>query len=193
MDAMLRAGVEQHNIYTDVTSGAKAERKGLDKMLAMLRRGDEVIVWKLDRLARSVSHLCKLVEGWEAEGIQFRSIQESFIDTTSSHGKFVLTLFSAVAQLERDLIIERTMAGLAAARKRGRVGGRRPGMTDAAKRKARLCESMYKDGTASVEEMCEAIGIKSKATFYKYLRSRNVEPDGTEPREGVKPKKAKKK
>jgi DNA invertase Pin-like site-specific DNA recombinase len=181
IDALLRAGVEKENIYTDVSSGAKRDRPGFDKLLSMLRRGDEVIVWSIDRVARSVAHISKLMEGWDHDGIQFRSIQEAFLDTTSSHGKFVFTLFSAVAQLERDLIVERTKAGLEAAKKRGRKGGRPHGLSVEAKKKAEMCAKLYKTNTISVEEIMEMAGVGSKATFYKYLRHQGVEPDGFVP------------
>jgi len=181
IDGLLRAGVEDENIYKDVSSGVKREREGFDKMTSKLRKGDEVIVWKLDRVARSVIHISKLMEGWELEGIQFRSIQEPFFDTTSSHGRFVFTLFSAVAQLERDLIVERTNAGLAAARKRGRKGGRPHGLSKSAKLKAAMCAKLYKTNNTSVEEIMELTGIKSKATFYSYLRYMKIEPDGYVP------------
>jgi len=182
MDALLRAGVEEENIFKDISSGAKTTRPGFDKMLLKLRRGDEVLIWKLDRLARSVIHISKLMAGWEAEGIELRSIQEPFFDTKSSHGKFIFTIFSAFAQLERDIIIERTNAGLAAARKRGRKGGRPSGLSKSAKSKARVCASLYKANDMSIEEIMETTGIGSKATFYKYLRYMKVEPDGFVPK-----------
>ena len=181
IDALLRAGVEEKNIYKDTSSGAKRERSGFDAMLSKLRKGDEILVWRLDRVARSVIHVAKLMQGWEEDGIQFRSIQEPFFDTSSGHGRFVFTLFSAIAQLERDIIIERTNAGLAAARKRGRKGGRPSGLTKEAKRKAALCKSLYKANDMTIEEIMEATNIGSKATFYKYLRFMNVDPDGFVP------------
>lgn len=168
-DALLKEGVAMKNIYKDVASGVREERKGLDRLLLKLRDGDTLVVWKLDRIARSVIHLAKLMQYFDSEGIQFKSFQEPFLDTTSSHGKFIFTLFSAVAQLERDLIIDRTKAGLEAAAKRGRKGGRRPGLTKEAKRKARMCKLMYKDHTIRVVDICETIGL-SKKTFYKYLQ-----------------------
>lgn len=182
IDALLRAGVEESNIYKDVSSGIKKERAGFDDMTSKLRRGDEVIVWKLDRMARSTVHIAKLMEGWEAEGIQFRSIQEPFFDTVSSHGKFVFTIFSAFAQLERDIIIERTKAGLDAARKRGRKGGRPYGLTVESKKKAKICAKLYKANLLSVEEIMDMTGVGSKATFYKYLRYMKIEPDGYVPK-----------
>lgn len=185
-DALLRAGVKEQDIYTDISSGVRTERTGFDSMCSKLRRGDEVIVWKLDRMARSTIHVAKLMEGWEAEGVQFRSIQEPFFDTVSSHGKFVFTIFSAFAQLERDIIVERTKAGLEAARKRGRKGGRPSGLSKASKQKAKLCAKLYKANTITIEEIMEMNNIGSKATFYKYLRYMGVEPDGYVPKKQTK-------
>jgi DNA invertase Pin-like site-specific DNA recombinase len=175
LDALVKVGVEKKNIYTDVSSGAKSERKGLDSLLGKLREGDVLIVWKLERIARSVIHLAKLVQGFDDEKVDFKSIQEPFLDTASSHGKFVFTLFSAVAQLERDLIIERTKAGLESARRRGRTGGRPNGLSKEAKKKAIVAETLYKEGKLSVKDICKTINVGSKRTLYKYLRSRNVE------------------
>ncbi len=170
IDALLKEGVDIKNIYKDTASGVREERKELDSMISKLRSGDIVIVWKLDRIARSVIHLSKLIENFKSKGIQFKSVQEPFLDTTSSHGKFVFTLFSAVAQLERDLIIERTKAGLKAAAKRGRVGGRKKGLSEEAKKKASICKTMYKNKSMTVADICKTVGV-SKRTFYKYLRS----------------------
>ena len=119
IDALLKEGVTEKNIYRDVSSGAKAERHDLDLMISKLREGDTLIVWKLDRIAWSISHLLKLVGQFEKIGVKFKSINDPFLDTTSAHGKFVVALFGAVAQLERDIIIERTTAGLKSARRRG--------------------------------------------------------------------------
>ena len=127
IDALLKAGVKEKNIFKDVSSGAKANRKSLDLLLEKLREDDVVVVWKMDRIARSVSHMLKLVDEFKERGIGFKSLQEPFIDTTSSHGKFVLTIFSAVAEMERDIIVERTRAGQESARRRGAVIGRRKG------------------------------------------------------------------
>ena len=150
----------------------------MTRMMELLREGDEVVVWRLDRIARSVSHLCKLVETWEKIGIQFKSLQEPFIDTTSAQGKFVFILFGAVAQLERDILIERTNAGLAAARKRGRTGGRKPGLSKEAEKKAIIVETLYKAGKMTIAEICLYTGIGSKSTIYSYLKHRGVTIDG---------------
>ena len=174
MDALEKHGVELKNIYTDVASGVREKRKGLDDLLSKLREGDKIIVWKLDRIARSVIHLAKLIEEFEAIGVEFKSVQEPFLDTSSSHGRFVYTLFSAVAQLERDLIRERTRAGLDAAAKRGRKGGRRPGLSKEAEKKAIVVEKLYLENKMSVNDIMEVVDIKSKPTFYSYLRHRGV-------------------
>lgn len=138
-------------------------------MISRLREGDTVIVWKLDRIARSISHLLKLVDQFEKLGVKFRSINDPFIDTTSAHGKFVITLFGAVAQLERDIIIERTTAGLKSARRRGIQLGRKKGLNKVAKQKAILAASYYKENNLPIVDIMKLVGIKSKPTLYKYL------------------------
>ncbi len=105
----------EKNIYKDISSGAKANRKSLDLLSNKLREGDTIIVWKMDRIARSVSHMLKLVDEFKSKEVAFKSIKEPFIDTASAHGKFIFTMFSAVAQLERDIIVEKTLAGLESA------------------------------------------------------------------------------
>lgn len=169
VDALLKEGISSQNIYADIASGAKSQRKELDRMLSKLREGDTVVVWKLDRIARSLSHLAGLIENFESRGIHFKSIQESFIDTTSPHGKFVFNIFAAVAQLERDIIIERTRAGLESARRRGSRLGRKPGLSKEARHKAMLAERYYRDNELSIAEIMKLIDIKSKRTLYKYL------------------------
>jgi DNA invertase Pin-like site-specific DNA recombinase len=138
-------------------------------MISKLREGDTVIVWKLDRIARSISHLLKLVEQFEKLGVKFRSINDPFIDTTSAHGKFIITLFGAVAQLERDIIIERTTAGLKSARRRGIQLGRKKGLGKEAKQKAILAATYYKENKLPITDIMKLVGIKSKPTLYKYL------------------------
>jgi len=169
IDALLKEGVSEKNIYSDVSSGAKSERHDLDIMMSRLREGDTVIVWKLDRIARSISHLLKLVEEFEKLGVKFKSINDPFIDTTSAHGKFVITLFGAIAQLERDIIIERTTAGLKSARRRGIQLGRKKGLNKIAKQKALLAASYYKENNLPIVDIMKLVGIKSKPTLYKYL------------------------
>ena len=169
IDALLKEGVSEKNIFRDVSSGAKSERHDLDLMISKLRKGDTLIVWKLDRIARSISHLLKLVDQFEKIGVKFKSINDPFVDTTSAHGKFVITLFGAVAQLERDIIIERTTAGLKSARRRGVQLGRKKGLGKEAKQKAILAASYYKENNLPIIDIMKLVGIKSKPTLYKYL------------------------
>lgn len=124
-DALLAAGVDERHLHDDRASGARDDRPGLKACLADLRGGDVLIVWKLDRLGRSLSHLIQIVEQLKAREVAFRSLTEA-MDTTTSHGEFLFNLFGSLAQYERALIKERVLAGLAAARRRGRKGGRPP-------------------------------------------------------------------
>lgn len=172
VDALLKEGVQTKNIYSDIASGVKSERTGLDDMLGQLRKGDTVVVWKMDRIARSLSHLVKLMDGFDTKGVQFKSIQESFIDTTSPHGKFVFTLFGAVAQLERDILIERTRAGLESSRRRGVTMGRKPGLSEKAKHKAIIAEKYYRENKLQIADIMRLIDVGSKRTLYKYLAYR---------------------
>ncbi|RIV34298.1 recombinase family protein [Flagellimonas lutimaris] len=169
LDALLKEGIPQKNIYTDKVSSTKEVRKSLSKLLKYVRDGDTIVVWKLDRIARSLSHLTKLIEDFEQQGIHFKSIQENFIDTTSPHGRFIFNLFASVAQLERDIIIERTRAGLESSRRRGLKIGRKPGLSKQALHKAMLAERYYRDNKLSIEEIMKLIDVGSKKTLYKYL------------------------
>jgi DNA invertase Pin-like site-specific DNA recombinase len=161
-DALKAAGCEK--IYTDKTGGTKAERPGLERALADVRPGDSLVVWKLDRLGRSLRHLIETVTDLSNRGVGFRSIQEA-IDTMTSGGKLVFHVFGALAEFERDIIRERTLAGLAAARARGRKGGRPRGLDDKKKRHA---ATLHSDPSNSVRDVCRTLGI-SKATLYRYL------------------------
>ncbi|MEC5292805.1 MULTISPECIES: recombinase family protein [unclassified Aurantimonas] len=124
-DALVAAGVDERHLHQDKASGARDDRPGLKACMADLRDGDVLIVWKLDRLGRSLSHLIRIVEELKQRGVAFRSLTEA-IDTTSVHGSFLFNLFGTLAEYERALITERVNAGLAAARRRGRKGGRPP-------------------------------------------------------------------
>lgn len=124
-DALIAAGVDERHLYQDKASGARDDRPGLKACLEFLRSGDVLVVWKLDRLGRSLSHLIRIIEELKAKGAAFRSLTEQ-MDTTTPHGEFLFNVFGALAQYERALIKERVMAGLAAARRRGRKGGRPP-------------------------------------------------------------------
>ena len=162
-DALKKAGCER--IFRDKISGMKENRDGLSQALEIVRSGDTLVVWKLDRLGRSLQHLISVINNLKNKGIYFRSIQES-LDTSSSTGKLIFHIFGALAEFERDIIRERTMAGLAAARARGRVGGR-PKIMD--KGKVKLARTLVADDTRSIGEICEILGV-SKATLYRYLK-----------------------
>jgi DNA invertase Pin-like site-specific DNA recombinase len=160
-DALQQAGCKQ--VFEDRRSGAKGEREGLQQALASLREGDTLVVWKLDRLGRSLKHLVETVHTLEEQGVGFKSLQEN-LDTTSSGGKLIFHLFAALAEFERDIIRERTQAGLSAARARGRQGGRPKGR-DAIKRAA--ARALSQDKSRSVTEICKMLGI-SRTSFYRY-------------------------
>lgn len=170
IDALKAAGCER--IYQEKASGSKAERPELMRMLDQLRTGDTVIIWKLDRLGRSLAHLIKLVSDLEEQGVGLLSLNDP-IDTTTPQGRLVFRIFASLAEFERDVIRERTMAGVASARRRGRLLGRPKGLTKNAEQKARLAESLYKDENFSVEQIARELRI-SKTTLYKYLRHRGV-------------------
>jgi len=181
IDSLLRAGVEHKNIVTDISSGVKTVRPGFDAMASKLRSGDHVVIWRLDRLARNLTHLLKVVEGWDHDGIVMKSLQEPMVDPSTATGKMFIQMVGMMAELERNTMIERTNAGLSAARKRGRVGGRPSGLSVKAKKKAKLVKGMYLGG-ATIKEIEDGVGI-SRATLYKYLRIEGVKPDGNEERQ----------
>jgi len=161
-DALTKAGCEK--IFTDTASGAKSDRTGLTEAINFMRKGDTLCVWKLDRLGRSLKHLIETVLALQALGKGFCSLQEN-IDTTTSGGKLFFHIFGALAEFERDIIRERTRAGLASARSRGRLGGR-PSIMNS--KKLKMATSLYADGKTQVGEICETLGI-SRATFYRHL------------------------
>ena len=165
-DALKQAGCNK--IITDEASGSLAERPGLTKLKDSLREGDTLVVWRLDRLGRSLKHLIEFIYDLETKKIGFKSIHES-IDTTTSTGKLVFHIFGALAEFERSLIKERSKAGLAAARARGRLGGR-PKSLNLSKRQ--LVAEMYKDRKRTVKEICQMVEI-SKPTLYKYVREKS--------------------
>src|SRR5579859_1352778 len=163
-DALRDAGCER--IFTDTVSGANNERPGLTAALSACRAGDILVVWKCDRLGRSLAHLVETVQAFAARGIGLRSLQEQ-LDTTTSGGKLIFYIFASLAEFERDLIRERTNAGLAAARARGRKGGRPKKLkTDG---KIAVAQRMFADKANSVQEICTTLGI-SRATLYRYVK-----------------------
>jgi DNA invertase Pin-like site-specific DNA recombinase len=165
-DALNKAGCER--IFTDTASGAKSERIGLDEALSYIRTGDTLVVWRLDRLGRSLPHLIATITGLENRGIGFASLTES-IDTTTSGGKLVFHIFGALAEFERDIIRERTQAGLTAARARGRKGGRPKKLNQ---RKVEIAKQLHNNRQTTVDEICRTLNI-SRATLYRYI---NVKP-----------------
>ena len=166
-DALLKAGVKPKDLYTDKITGTKAERPGLAQALSHLRPGDTLVVWRLDRLGRSLKHLIETVTALHAQQIAFKSITEH-IDTSTATGQLVFHLFGALAEFERNLIKERTMAGLQAARARGRRGGR-PRLAPSASQIA-MAKKLYRDQTNSIAEICRTLHI-SRATLYRYLKA----------------------
>jgi DNA invertase Pin-like site-specific DNA recombinase len=162
-DALTAAGVSARNLYSDTASGKKDDRPGLEACLKALRPNDTLVVWKLDRLGRNLRHLVNVVHDLTERGIG--SGQGAAIDTTTAAGKLVFGIFAALAEFERELISERTRAGLASARARGHNGGRKPKMTPAKLRLA--AAAMGKKGTV-VADLCEEIGI-TRATLYRYV------------------------
>jgi DNA invertase Pin-like site-specific DNA recombinase len=161
-DALNAAGCIK--VFTDKASGSLDRRPQLDRLLDQLRPGDTIVVWRLDRLGRSLKHLIQIVEDLAERGIGFRSLTEG-MDTTTSGGKLVFSIFDALAEFERALIRERTMAGLTAARARGRVGGRPPVMTP---EKIKVARQLYMTKELTVEEIAKTIGV-SRKTVYRHL------------------------
>jgi DNA invertase Pin-like site-specific DNA recombinase len=166
-DALKKAGCER--IIVDVASGKKEKRSGLDRARDLLRKGDVLVVWRLDRLGRSLKHLIELMTELEGQGIGFQSLQES-INTTTPGGKLVFHIFGALAEFERNLIRERTKAGLDAARARGRKGGR-PKTLDVDQRVVAV--DLYEQRKHTVDEICRTLGI-SKPTLYAYVREKRA-------------------
>lgn len=171
LDALKKAGCER--IYQDVASGAKSARPELDKLLANVRAGDTLVFWKLDRLGRSLKHLVNLVGELSERGVYLQSLNDP-IDTTNAQGRLVFNLFASLAEFERELISERTHAGLSAARARGRVGGRPKGLSTQAESTAMVAETLYREKRLSVNAIAKQLHI-SKSTLYRYLQHRNID------------------
>ncbi|KNB61900.1 MULTISPECIES: recombinase family protein [Chryseobacterium] len=169
-DALNKLGCEM--IFKETVSGAKKERPQLKKLLEQIRKGDVVVVYKLDRLGRSLKHLLEIVEILNSKNVALQSLHDN-IDTTTPQGRLFFNISASFAEFEKDLIRERTKAGLDAARERGKKGGRRKGLSKEAQQKAILAENYYNEGKKSVNEIAADLKI-SKMTLYKYLRERNV-------------------
>ena len=166
LDALKIHGVAKDLIFTDKLSGAKDNRPGLNQCLKVLRPGDTLVVWRLDRLGRSMRRLVTVIEDLKEKGIGFRSISDGMIDTTSASGELIFHIFSALAQFERRLIQERTKAGIAAARARGRRGGRpRLEISDPT---MVLARKLHGDTNLTIDEICGSLHI-SRSTYYRYV------------------------
>ena len=176
-DALTAAGVRPEHLYEDFASGMKDDRPGLAAGLKALREGDVLVVWKLDRLGRNLRHLVNTVHDLNKRGIGLKVLtgQGAAIDTTTPQGRFAFSLFAALAEFERDLIVERTQAGLAAARARGRNGGRPYTMTPA---KLRLAQAAMGQPETRVGALCAELGI-TRQTLYRHVGPKGeLRPDG---------------
>ncbi len=166
-DALLAAGIQSNDLYEDLASGRRDDRPGLAACLKALRQGDILVVWKLDRLGRDLRHLVNTVHDLVERGIGFRVLtgHGSSIDTTTAGGKLVFGIFAALAEFERELISERTRAGLASARARGRKGGRKFKMTAL---KVRMAQAGLANRDTNVNKLCEELGI-TRQTLYRFV------------------------
>jgi DNA invertase Pin-like site-specific DNA recombinase len=165
LDALTAAACER--IFEDTITGTSADRPSLTRVLEELRPGDTLVVWRLDRLGRSLRHLIDLITTLDERGIGFKSTTEQ-IDTTTSGGKLIFHIFGALAEFERNLIRERTKAGLAAARARGKLGGRpRKLATDG---KMQLARTLYREKKRPIADICKMLGI-SRATLYRHVKA----------------------
>ena len=165
LDALRAASVEPENIYEEKASGKKEDRPVLTACLKALRKGDTLVIWKLDRLGRNLKHLIEVVDMLSKRGVGFKVLAGAPIDTTTSQGKLMFTIFAGLAEFERDVIRERTMAGLAAARARGRKGGRKHKLTPA---KLRTAQAAMANRDTSVADLAKELGV-SKVTLYRHV------------------------
>lgn len=170
VEALKEAGCTK--IHEETVSGAKTARPVLDEIMRNIREGDTLVIWKLDRLGRNLAHLIHLTNTLMEKKVGLISLNDP-IDTTTAQGRLVFGIFASLAEFERELIRERTQAGLKSARARGRKGGRPKGLTQEAIEKATIAEALYKNGSIPVKKIAEQLGI-SKTTLYLYLRHREV-------------------
>lgn len=171
VDALKAAGCEK--IYQEVASGAKTARMVLDELMNNIRTGDTMVIWKLDRLGRNLVHLLQTIDELDKKGVGVISLNDP-IDTTTAHGRLILSVFATIAEYERAMTIERINAGLKAARARGKLGGRRKGISTDAQQKAQIAESLYNSGEITVKMIAKQLKIAPK-TVYVYLRYRGVD------------------
>ena len=172
LDALKQAGCDDANIFHEKVSGAKSDRPALDACIAKLEKGDTLLVWRLDRLGRSMPHLVGLVEDLRERGVGFRSICDGVIDTTSASGELIFNIFSSLAQFERRLTQERTRAGLKAARARGKLGGRKPITVDDPR--VKMAKTLYEDKGLAINAICKQMQV-SRSTFYRLVNLEKAE------------------
>jgi DNA invertase Pin-like site-specific DNA recombinase len=165
LDAFKKADCDR--VFTDTISGVATNRPGLNEALEFMRPGDTLVVWQLDRLGRSLIELIQTVSGFKVRGILFKSLEESFIDTTTDNGELIFQIFGSLSEYERKLIRKRTNAGLAAARARGRLGGR-PKIETLDPKKIELAKKLYHSRVTPVKEICKQLGI-GRTTLYRYV------------------------
>ena len=170
IDALKNIGCKK--IYEEVASGSKTDRPVFNTLLKELREGDTVVVWKIDRLGRSLRHLVETINMFHNKGIGFQSLNDP-IDTTTPQGRLTFNIFASLAEFEREMIRERTRSGLASAKARGRSGGRPKGLSKESEAIACAAETLYKEGKLSAMEIAKRLNI-SKVTLYAYLRYRGV-------------------
>ncbi len=176
-DALVAAGVAAEQLYVDRASGKRDDRPGLEACLKALRDGDTLTIWKLDRLGRNLKHLVDVVQGLNGRGVGLKVLtgQGASIDTTTANGRLMFNFFAALAEFERELIVERTVAGLAAARARGRSGGRPFKMTAA---KLRLAQAAMGKPETRIAELCAELGV-TRQTLYRHVTpTGEIRPDG---------------
>ena len=166
LDALEKYGCSKEDIYTDKISGVKDEKPGLTQLLSKLKKSDIVVVWRIDRLSRSIRQLVNLIDSFRLSGVGFKSVMEGIIDTTSAAGELVFNIFSCLAQFERRLIQERTVAGLSAARARGKYGGRRK--IEKNHPKVVFAKKMHADKSIDIKDIYRSLKM-SRSTLYRYL------------------------
>ncbi len=170
VDALKKTGCDQ--IHEEIASGAKTARPVLEEIMRNIREDDVLVIWKLDRLGRNLAHLIHLTNKLIEKKVGLISLNDP-IDTSTAQGRMIFGIFATLAEFERELIRERTQAGLKSARARGRKGGRPKGMSPSAVEKAAIAEALYNNGSIPVKKIADQLGI-SKTTLYLYLRTRNV-------------------
>lgn len=171
LDELKKAGCKR--FYQEKITGAGKVRPQLEQLIKDLRKDDIVVIWKLDRLGRSLQDLVNLVNIFQEKKVGLQSLQDA-IDTSTTQGKFTFHIFASLAEFEREIIRDRTNAGLRAARARGRLGGRPTGLNPQAENTAKLAEHLYNEGQLTIRQICQQLGICQR-TLYKYLRHQNVE------------------